>query len=72
MERVLGIGGYFVRLPPPAALGAGVAIAWARTRMRTAYGVWKPGLMVFATLEPETDYFESGTQQTMLNFRGLD
>ena len=30
------------------------------------------GADVFATFEPETDYFGSGTQQTMLNFRVPD
>jgi hypothetical protein len=34
-------------------------------------GLWQPepGPTVFATFEPETDYFGSRSRQTMLNFR---
>ena len=69
MERVLGIGGYFLRSSDPAALGA-----WYRECLgldADDNGVWRPeaGLTVFAPFEVETDYFGSRSQQTMLNFR---
>jgi predicted enzyme related to lactoylglutathione lyase len=69
MERVLGIGGYFLRAADPASLGA-----WYRDCLgldADANGLWhqEPGPTVFATFEAETDYFGSRTQQTMINFR---
>ena len=38
------------------------------------HGVWEPeaGVTVFATFPSDTDYFGSGSQQTMLNFRVRD
>jgi catechol 2,3-dioxygenase-like lactoylglutathione lyase family enzyme len=72
MERVLGIGGYFLRADDPAALSA-----WYRDCLcldADANGLWRPdaGPTVFATFESETDYFGSRAQQTMLNFRVRD
>ena len=72
MERVLGIGGYFIRATDPAALGA-----WYRECLgldADANGVWEqqPGLTVFAPFEADTDYFGARSQQTMLNFRVRD
>lgn len=72
MERVLGIGGYFLRAADPAALSA-----WYRDCLgldADEYGLWqqKAGPTVFATFESETDYFGSRAQQTMLNFRVRD
>jgi predicted enzyme related to lactoylglutathione lyase len=72
MERVLGIGGYFVRAADPAALGA-----WYRDCLgldTDETGVWQqaPGPTVFAPFEAGTDYFGSPSQQTMLNFRVRD
>jgi predicted enzyme related to lactoylglutathione lyase len=72
MERVLGIGGYFMRAADPAALNA-----WYRDCLGLDIdenGLWEPGAgpTVFATFEPQTDYFGSRTQQTMLNFRVRD
>ena len=69
MERVLGIGGYFMRAADPVALGE-----WYRSCLgldADENGLWRPeaGPTVFATFEPETDYFGSRGQQTMLNFR---
>ena len=48
---------------------SGIAAAWASTPTRTACGDPEAGPTVFATFEPETDYFGSRGQQTMLNFR---
>ena len=72
MERVTGIGGYFLRASDPAALGG-----WYRECLgldADENGLWRPdaGPTVFATFETGTDYFGSGAQQTMLNFRVRD
>jgi predicted enzyme related to lactoylglutathione lyase len=72
MERVTGIGGYFMRAADPAALGA-----WYRDCLglnADENGLWRqePGPTVFATFEWETDYFGSRAQRTMLNFRVRD
>ena len=72
MERVLGIGGYFLRAADPAGLAA-----WYREFLgldADENGLWLPdaGPTVFAALEAETDYFGSRAQQTMLNFRVRD
>jgi predicted enzyme related to lactoylglutathione lyase len=72
MERVLGIGGYFMRAADPVALSA-----WYRDCLgldADEHGLWRQevGATVFATFESETEYFGSRTQQTMLNFRVRD
>lgn len=72
MERVLGIGGYFLRSADPVAL-----TAWYRDHLgldADANGLWRQedGPTVFATFESETDYFGSRAQRTMLNFRVRD
>jgi predicted enzyme related to lactoylglutathione lyase len=69
MERVLGIGGHFMRAVDPGTLGE-----WYRSCVGLDLdenGVWhqEPGPTVFATFESETDYFGSRAQQAMLNFR---
>ena len=72
MERVLGIGGYFLRAADPDVLGA-----WYRDCLGPAadeHGLWQQeaGPTVFATFESTTDYFGSRAQNTMLNFRVRD
>jgi predicted enzyme related to lactoylglutathione lyase len=72
VERVLGIGGYFLRAHDPEALAT-----WYRDYLGLdlgEHGLWRqePGPTVFATFDPETEYFGSPTQQTMLNFRVRD
>src|ERR1700678_22260 len=69
MERVLGIGGYFIPAPDPAALGAGDRDCPGLDADEN--GLWRQGTgqTVFATFESETGYFGSRAQQTMLNFR---
>ena len=72
MERVVGIGGYFLRAADPVALGA-----WYRESLgldADENGVWHQdvGRTVFATFESGTDYFGSRSQHTMLNFRVRD
>jgi predicted enzyme related to lactoylglutathione lyase len=72
MERVLGIGGHFMRAADPATLGE-----WYRNCLgldADENGLWRQeaGPTVFATFESETDYFGSRAQQTMLNFRVRD
>jgi predicted enzyme related to lactoylglutathione lyase len=69
VERVLGIGGHFMRAADPAAL-----TAWYRDSLGLDVdenGMWNQdaGPTVFAAFESGTDYFGSRTQQTMLNFR---
>lgn len=72
MERVLGVGGYFLRAADPVALSA-----WYRDGLgldADENGVWRQeqGPTVFATFEAGTDYFGSREQRTMLNFRVHD
>ena len=72
MERVLGIGGYFLRATDPKTLSA-----WYRDCLgldTDENDLWRQGtgLTVFATFESDTDYFGSRDQQTMLNFRVRD
>ena len=72
MERVIGIGGYFMRAAAPAALGA-----WYRNCLgldADENGLWlqEAGPTVFAAFESGTEYFGPRTQQTMLNFRVRD
>jgi len=72
MERVLGIGGYFLRAADPEALSA-----WYRDSLgldADEHGLWRQGegMTVFATFESDTGYFGSPAQQTMLNFRVRD
>src|SRR3954452_6327543 len=69
MERVRGIGGYFVRAVDPAALSA-----WYRECLgldADEHGLWHPeaGPTVFATFASGTDYLGSRAQQAMINFR---
>jgi len=72
MERVDGIGGYFLRDSDPAAL-----LAWYRDCLGMdvdRHGLWRhrDGPTVFATFGTATDYFGSRAQRTMLNFRVRD
>jgi predicted enzyme related to lactoylglutathione lyase len=72
MERVLGIGGYFMRASDPTTLAT-----WYRDALgleTDEYGSWvqEPGQTVFAPFAADTEYFGSPTQQTMLNFRVRD
>jgi predicted enzyme related to lactoylglutathione lyase len=72
MERVLGIGGYFVRSADPAALSA-----WYRDCLGLEAdddGLWQQasGPTVIAAFDSDTEYFGSRTQQVMLNFRVRD
>ncbi|GAA4884344.1 VOC family protein [Kitasatospora terrestris] len=72
MERVLGIGGYFVRAADPAAL-----TAWYRDCLGLdldEHGLWgqEAGPTVFAAFEADTGHFGAPAQQTMLNFRVRD
>ena len=70
MERVPGIGGYFMRAADPEALAA-----WYRDCLgldADENGLWhqEPGPTVFATFESGTDYFGSRAQQAMLELPG--
>jgi len=70
VERVLGIGGYFLRAADPVALGA-----WYRDVLGLAadeHGQWdqEPGPTVFAMMDSGSTYL--GSQRTMLDFRVRD
>ncbi|MBN9607351.1 MAG: VOC family protein [Actinomycetales bacterium] len=72
MERVLGIGGYFLRAQDAAAL-----LAWYRDVLGMQLGEWgewmpEPGPTIVATFEADSDYLGRREQQTMLNFRVRD
>jgi predicted enzyme related to lactoylglutathione lyase len=72
MERVTGIGGYFLRAEDPAALGA-----WYRECLgldADDHGLWDQpaGPTVFATFPSDTGYLGEPSQRTMLNFRVRD
>jgi predicted enzyme related to lactoylglutathione lyase len=69
MERVLGIGGYFLRTEDPAALGAWYRDCLGLDADENGLGRPDAGPTVFATFESGTDYFGSRAQQTMHNFR---
>jgi predicted enzyme related to lactoylglutathione lyase len=69
MERVIGIGGLFLRAADPQALSA-----WYRECLgldADEHGMWiqAPGPTVFATFESGTDYLGSPAQRAMINFR---
>ena len=72
MERVLGIGGYFVRAADPAAL-----ITWYRDALGMdldEHGGWQqqPGPTVIAAFGADSDSFRSPVQRSMLNLRVRD
>jgi predicted enzyme related to lactoylglutathione lyase len=73
MERVLGIGGLFLRARDPEALSA-----WYREALGLDagdHGLWEQelGPTVLATFPEDTDYFGPGSPQNiMLNFRVRD
>jgi predicted enzyme related to lactoylglutathione lyase len=72
MERVLGIGGFFLRATDPDALSA-----WYRDCLgldADEHGQWNQdqGPTVFATFPSDTDYLGAPSQRTMLNFRVRD
>ena len=72
MQRVVGIGGHFIRATDPVSLGE-----WYRRCLgldADENGLWQQeaGPTVFATFDSDTDYFGSRAQQTMLNFRVRD
>ncbi|AXH34234.1 VOC family protein [Humibacter sp. BT305] len=72
MERVVGIGGWFVRAVDPDALKA-----WYRDVLGMEldeYGSWttEPGPTVFAVFEADSDYLGPRSQQSMMNLRVRD
>jgi predicted enzyme related to lactoylglutathione lyase len=72
VERVLGIGGVFLRAADPAGLSA-----WYRDCLgldADELGVWtqEPGPTVFAAFEQDTAYLGPATQPGMLGFRVRD
>ena len=76
MERVLGIGGLFVRSTDPAALARWYADRLGVTEVPDSYEgpSWQQqgGTTVFAPFPKDTAYFGRDTQQFMVNFRVRD
>jgi predicted enzyme related to lactoylglutathione lyase len=75
MERVTGIGGFFIRSRDPNSL----ARWYSETLGVDSYSeeqdvTWwqEPGPTVFSPFPEDTDYFGRREQQTMLNFRVAD
>lgn len=72
MERVLGIGGHFLRATRPEALRD-----WYRDCLGLVtdeHGQWhqQPGPTVFAAFDADTDHLGPPEQRCMLNFRVAD
>jgi len=63
MERVLGVGGYFMRAAESGGLVLGIRDCLGLDADEN--GAWRPeaGVTVFATFESETEYFGSRAQQ---------
>ena len=72
MERVLGIGGYFLRAADPVALSTWYGECLGLDVSPDGPWLQETGPTVFATFEADTDYFGSRHQQSMLNFRVRD
>ena len=74
MARVTGIGGVFLRARDPEALGA-----WYRENLGLPYDEGfalfrirdddRDPRTVWATFDPDTEYFGAPTQQVMINYR---
>ena len=69
MEKVLGLGGVFIRARHPDTLGA-----WYRDTLGIDMPVWAQhaGPTVVAPFPNDTDYFGPHDQKFMLNFRVAD
>ena len=72
MERVVGIGGWFIRAADPDRLRA-----WYRDVLGfelDAHGSWptEPGPMVFAVFDADSEEMGAPTQGTMMNLRVRD
>jgi predicted enzyme related to lactoylglutathione lyase len=72
MERVLGLGGVFLRSNNPEAL-----TAWYRDNLGVGTDPATPwqqqaGPTIFASFDVDTDYFGARSQQVMLNFRVMN
>jgi predicted enzyme related to lactoylglutathione lyase len=72
MQRVLGLGGYFIRSSDPAALTAWYSEVLGLDLGENGLWTQEPGPTVFAAFAANTEYFGSPGQQTMLNFRVAD
>lgn len=72
LERVLRIGGHFLRAADPAALRARYRECLGLDAGEYGEGHQEDGPTVFATFESDADYFGSRSQQTMFNFRVRD
>jgi hypothetical protein len=62
MERVLGVGGYFMRAADPTALGAWYRDCLGLDADENGGRRQEAGMTAFATFESDTDYFGSRAQ----------
>ena len=72
MERVLGVGGWFVRAEDPEGL-----TAWYRDHLGfdlDEYGLWRTehGPTVFAAFPADSDYLGQRSASSMINLRVRD
>ena len=72
MERVTGIGGYFVRSKDPDTLMRWYVDHLGLTDFNQSVWEQEAGPTVFAPFASDTDYFGRMDQQTMVNFRVRD
>lgn len=76
MEKVLGIGGMFIRAEDPKALASWYAEHLGVSQVPQSYEeeCWQQaaGPTVFAPFEKTSDYFGRPQQQWMINFRVRD
>ena len=77
MERVIGLGGPFIKANDPKALAAWYEKHLGISFNGTAYTVWpfanteeskKPGYNVLSFFKNDADYFAPSEKQIMLNF----
>jgi predicted enzyme related to lactoylglutathione lyase len=80
-RRVTGIGGVFFKARDQASLGAwyrrhlGIPVedgGWAVFPWQESGDPTRPGTTVWAVFEDGTDYFGSGAQRAMINYRVAD
>jgi predicted enzyme related to lactoylglutathione lyase len=77
MERVIGLGGPFIKADDPKGLAAWYEKHLGISFKGTTYTDWqfvtgdgskKPGYNVLSFFNKESDYFASGKNQVMINF----
>ena len=76
MERVIGLGGPFIKAKDPKTLAA-----WYQKHLgipfQGTYAMWMPpekpvGFTLFSLFKADSDYFSPSTKDTMINFMVKD